>query len=213
MDLLKLKSATPVILRIKRDQDTAEFETQVIDHLDNCIVVAPILFEQKPLSFSSTEIKKTLVLFDKEAGKLYEWRNIEVKYGYYKKKTLCHLIYTSDLPVEVNRRENYRQYVGIDGLMIKTTERYKCVVKDVSNMGVGLVVSINVKIDVENLISVVFADENYAFSLRCKVMRVRDLGGGRTEIGCKLIEINNQLPKYVAHKQLQERRRVLGSMV
>lgn len=213
MDLLKLNIATPVILRIKRDQDTAEFETQVIDHLNNCIVVAPILFEQKPLSFSSTEIKKTLVLFDREAGKLYEWRNIEVKYGYYKKKTLCHLIYTSDPPVEVNRRENYRQYIGIDGLVVHFTERYKCVVKDVSNQGVGLVVSINVKIEPQDLVTVVFADENYSFALKCKVMRVRDLGGGRTEIGCKLTDINNTLPKYVAHKQLQERRRVLGSMI
>lgn len=213
MKLDRIDVGTAITLKVKRDSTVADFNTVLIAHVANCLVCEPLLHEGKIINFAIPGVTHEVQIFDNEAGKLYAWRNIEVKAGYYHKKTLCHLIYLNSLPVEINRRRNYRQYVGIEGDVFPFHKSpYKVIVKDVSNTGVGFIVEDKGELGIGQEVRVVFkdCDNKFRFALKSKIVRERKLANGSTEFGCRIPEPPHSLAAYVAHKQLEERKRVLG---
>lgn len=215
MDLDKMNSGTPVTLKVKRESTVADFDTVLIDHVGNCLVCQPMMHEGKIINFAISGVTHEVNIFDKDVGKLYAWRNIEIKAGYYKKTTLCHLIYLNSVPVEINRRNNYRQYIGID-CKAEVFHRpvVNVVLRDVSNNGVGFVAAERAYFEVGRMVKVSFSDEGgrFKFDLPCEIVRERELENGSIEYGCRVTEPPQSLANYVAHKQLEERKRVLGML-
>lgn len=213
MDLAHLAIDTVISLKVKRESTVAEFETVLIEHVGNCLVCQPIMHEGKMINFALPELSIDISVFDNEKGKLYSWRQVSVKAGYYKKKILCHLIYLDAPPVEVNRRNNYRQYVGIAGAAQAFHRPIsKVVIRDVSNRGVSFLVDDKGFFDVGKTVKVTFSDckGQFNFTLECEIVRERELENGKYEFGCAVINPPQSLSAYVAHKQLEERKRVLG---
>lgn len=213
MSLEKIESGTAITLKVKRDSTVADFDTVLIEHVGNCLVCEPLLHENKIINFSIPGVTHEVQIFDKSIGKLYAWRNIEVKAGYYKKKTLCHLIYLNSIPVEINRRTNYRQFVGVEGTVFPFHKQaLHILIRDVSNNGVGFIASEKGELEVGADVRVVFkdCDNRFNFALNCRIVRERELSRDTFEFGCKVIDPPSKLAQYVAHKQLLERKRVLG---
>ncbi len=213
MILRNIPNATPVTLKVKREGTVAVFETTVIEHLDNCLVCNPMYQDDKMINFQIPGLSAELNLFDRDEGKMYAWRNIEIKAGYFRKTTLSHIIYLYSLPVEINRRNNYRQYVGIDA---KATPFHRPTasvhIRDVSNNGIGFIVPDRGHFDVGKQITIKFTDGGgrFDFSLVCEIVRERELENGSIEFGCAVLNPPQSLATYVAHKQLEERKRILG---
>lgn len=215
MNLDKMDSGIPVTLKVKRESAVADFSTVLIDHVGNCLVCQPIMQDEKIINFSISGVTHEVNIFDKDVGKLYAWRNIEVKAGYYKKTTLCHLIYLNSVPVEINRRNNYRQYLGIEGKAeVFHRPSVDVILRDVSNNGIGIIARERAYFEVGRMVKITFSDEGgrFKFALPCEIVRERELETGGMEFGCSVIEPPQNLATYVAHKQLEERKRVLGML-
>lgn len=213
MDLSNIKAGKKVELKIKRDTTVATFETAVIEVVDNCLVCEPVLHEGRLVNFAIPDITREADIFDETVGKLYGWKDVEIKAGYFKKTTLCHLLYLNSAPFEINRRNDYRQYIGINGLA-EPFHRPKVdvIVRDVSNNGIGFIAEDKGNFEVGRHVSVSFSDEGgkYRFYLECKIVRERQMENGCYEVGCAVIAPPPTFSQYVVHKQLQERRKVLG---
>lgn len=212
MDLTKMPAGKQITLKIKRESTVAEFNTSVIEHLGDCVVCDPIMHEGKMINFAIEGLHKELSVFDTDTNKFYAWKSIDVKAGYYKKKTLCHLIYLNAPPVEINRRSNYRQYVGLRCKVEFFHNGFaEATLRDVSNNGLGL---IREKPDERFVVGkdarISFTDGSISFSLDATLVRARELENGLQEYGYQVINPPQKLAMYVAHKQLEERRRVLG---
>ena len=202
-----------MILKVKRESTVADFQTVLIDHVSNCLVCEPILHEGKIINFAIPGLTHEVQVFDKQDKKLYAWRNVEIKAGYFKKNTLCHLFYLNSLPVEINRRGNYRQYLGIEGDVFPFHKTpVPVIIRDISNNGVGVIAWDRGDLEVGLEVRVVFkdCDGKYNFALKCVIVRERKNENNRWEFGCKVIAPSSKLAQYVAHKQLEERKRVLG---
>ena len=215
MNLEKIDSGTQVSLKIKKENTIATFDTEIIDHVGNCLVCRPMLQDEKLINFAIPGITQEIQIFDNEHGKMYAWRNIEIKAGYYRKTTLCHLIYLNSVPVEINRRNNYRQVVGVEGKAIPFHRPPSAVyLKDVSNSGICFIVKERQHFEVGRKLKITFSDceGRFVFDLDCEIVRERELENGNLEFGCAISNPPQLLANYIAHKQLLERKRVLGML-
>lgn len=213
MGLDKIESGTPITLRVKRESTVADFETVLIDHVENCLVCKPILHDNKIINFAIPGVTEEVNVYDKASGKLFAWRNIEVKAGYFHKTMLCHLIYLNSEPVPVNRRNSYRQHVDIEAVAEIFHRPAKSVIlHDVSNSGVGFISKEREHFEVGRMLKMHIMDcrGKFDFSVTCEIVRERELSSGELEFGCKVTEPSADLANYVAQKQMEERRRVLG---
>ena len=200
-------------IKVKRDDAVADFDTTLIDIVGDCLLCEPIMHEGKAVNFKAPGLKTEMSLFDVNAGKLYCWKEPDIKLGYYRKKTLCQLIYLTSEPIEINRRANYRQYVGIPGKVVYFRSPPKdIIIRDVSNNGIGFLSEKKGEYKVGKMVNVSFVDEDgrYKFDLRCQIVRERELENGRFEYGCFVPNPPYMLGSYVAYKQIEERKRVLG---
>lgn len=213
MDLSKIPGGTPITLKVKREGTVAEFGTVLVEHVGGCLVCEPMMQDDSMINFAIPSMSFEVSVFDRDAGRLFCWREVEIKAGYYRKTKLCHLIYLKCGAVEINRRNNYRQYIGIEGV----AEPFhrppsKVMIRDVSNNGVGFIAKEKGFFEVGRQIRVSFYDENnrFHFKLDCNIVRERKMETGEVEFGCEVINPPQTLSMYVAHKQLEERKRVLG---
>ncbi len=214
MDIASIFS-TGMSLTIKatRDDAVADFDTTLVEIVGDCLLCEPIMHEGRAVSFKVPGLKTELNFFDKKAGKMYCWKDLDIKLGYYKKKTLCQLIYLTSEPIVVNRRNNYRQYIGLPGKVVYfRSAPVEVVIRDVSNNGIGFIMDQQAEFKVGKTVSVSFNDEDgrYRFDLKCQVVRERECDNGRFEYGCFVPDAPYTLGAYVAHKQIEERKRVLG---
>jgi len=202
----------PIVLKARREDAEAEFETTVVEIVGECLLCDPIMHEGKAVNFKAPGLKTEISVFDKNAAKMYCWRDLDIKLGYYKKKTLCQLVYVTGEPVVINRRACYRQYVGVSGKVTYFRKPMDVIIRDVCNNGVGIVSHEKGEFETGKTITVNFSDEDgkYKFELKCQVMRERQMDNGNYEYGCQVINPPHSLSMYVAHKQLEERKRVLG---
>lgn len=207
MVLDEIGAGKRVVVKISRDDETAEFETIVIERTDSCLVVEPIMHEGQRVDFSTSNVKKVLQVVDEAAGKLFEWRDVSIKSGMYKKTTACHLIYVKGDAVEVNRRLHFRQFIGLPGMVMPLSgENITIDVKDVSNFGVGFVCDNKGQLEAGSRCVVVFTDEEYRFDLNALIIWEKQLANGRYSFGCKVSKAPAKLPMYIAHKQMENRR-------
>ncbi|MBP5332242.1 MAG: PilZ domain-containing protein, partial [Lachnospiraceae bacterium] len=182
-----LTPGTPLSLKVRSEDAVADFDTTLISIVGDCLLCEPILHEGKAVSFNVPGLKTEMSVFDPNAGKIYCWRKLEIKLGYYRKKTLCQLIYPQCEPVEINRRANYRQYIGIPGKVVYfRSAPQDIIVRDVSNNGVGFLSDKKGEYTVGKMVNVSFNDEEgrYKFDLRCQIVPERELDNGRFEYGC-----------------------------
>lgn len=213
MELKKIVPGKKVVIKISREDTNAEFNTNVVEMIGNCIVCKPIMHESKLVNFNIPGIKTEIHIFDETEGKLYAWKQVEIKGGYYKKTTICHLIYLLSPAVEVNRRETYRQYVGINGFAEPFHRpKVEVIIRDVSNTGIGILAEEKGNFEVGRHVTVTFNDEGgrFRFILECKIVRERKTEQGAYEIGCIVIDPPALFGQYVAYKQLATRRKALG---
>ena len=214
MDIASILSkGMSLTLKVKRDDAVADFDTTLIEIVGDCLLCDPVTHEGKAVSFQAPGLKTEMHVFDKNAGKMYCWKDIVVKLGYYKKKTLCQLIYVKSDPIVINRRSNYRQYVGLTGKVVYfRSPPVEVLIRDVSNNGVGFLMDKQAEFKIGKTVNVSFNDEDgkFRFDLKCQVVRERECDNGRFEYGCLVPDPPYTLGAYVAHKQIEERKRVLG---
>ncbi len=217
MDLTEIFTPGMVLtLKAKSEDAVADFETELFEIVGDCLLCEPILHEGKAVNFRAAGVKTELNVIDRNSGKLYSWRELDIKLGYYRKKKLCQLIYVKCEPKEINRRNNYRQYLGIPGKVTpKRGTPMDIVIRDASNNGIGFITE--KKQDTFNpgkMIKINFSDEDgkYKFDLNCKIVREREMENGMHEYGCMVESPPYSLGQYVAHKQIEERKRVLGHL-
>lgn len=207
MKLYEIGENEQVQLVTKKDSSTLEYDVTILMNQQNILFIEPIMYEDMVVYFQAEQVH-TDIIYVGEEGKPLVWENCVVKHVAFNGKKY-HILYSDKDGKKLNRREAFRQYIGVRGMMqIDATRAIKdVIVKDISETGVAVVLedtSISIE-DVGNF-HLDFQDRTCRLSVQIQATVVRevDLEDGRRLFGAAVKHSNVDLSEYVAMKQKQE---------
>ena len=117
-----------------------------------------------------------------------------------------HVIVCANRLGEVNRREAFRLWVGVVGVVEIGREAHTVTIRDVSSGGVGFFAPPNADIKMDDSIKISFADssssQSFWFSTKATVVRILEGNRGEKIIGCRFYKEQEDIHEYVHKKQL-----------
>lgn len=207
MKLTGFGRGTEITIASTKKNSHHEFETEIISVKEDqdMVLVKPVVVNGRMVRFSDPEI--THIVTVNAGPKVYAYREVTMKevqtaskqYKY----ALC--IQTKEDVEAVNRREFFRVFLGITGVMQAGANRkvQEVVIKDVSAKGIGVICPNTLRISIGTSVFVDFVDEltKEEFKLDCVVVRCVKHDEEHVVYGCQLPESSDDMEKFVALKQ------------
>ncbi len=182
------------------------FKSEIVYSLNNSILIAGIKYHNRAISFSDQCTFNLLYLFQ---GKLYIWEKVTVKLVK-AESTVYHKIELNSDGKPYNRRETFRMYIGeempIIINMIEGPASFTVLIKDISESGLAFMAKED--FDTNRTIHLNITYHHMMICLKAVIIRKEFLEHiNLTLYGCKLIEKNQTLNKYIAEKQGEQLRK------
>lgn len=205
MLLVDIAPETKVILELDFDGHTYEFPSMVtnVDRQNNVIYAEPIRINGKVLSFSGSSVKVNLIM-NREDKSPYVWKGIGIATVIEKKGTQYKIVASRD-GFEMNRREAFRLFVGLDGVvqMGVNTKAIDVIVKDISENGFAFVSEEDKEEILNKTIRLVFRDLSQNFTVMGTVVRKVKISENKILYGCQLCDKDKKVEAYISEKQRQ----------
>ena len=172
------------------------------------VSIKPIIVNNTIVSFSSEKISISMTAID--GRKPYTWKDVQVVKVSLQEYGSIHII-LSDIDAKTfNRRNEYRLFLGVDGIC-KFGNAYEfknVLIKDISCSGLGMLInkSNGIKPNVGMEVTVQFElidndGTSKKYTLRGTVVRYLTTGNNEQLIGCKLIGQNPEIEKMIYERQ------------
>ncbi|MCF2642744.1 MAG: PilZ domain-containing protein [Roseburia sp.] len=213
MKLYEIPDSEYITITVKNEENASlEYRVPVLFCKQEILFVEPIRKNGKMLNFEVPGIQIAITYVPSD-GMPLEWRGCTINPFVYEEKPY-HIIYCTHEGKHINRRKTYRQYLGYIGTL-RIALDHKTVgvtVKDISVTGVSFIsVTEFSKSDI-GMFQLNYLDEELEMQVQVsgEVVRIEQLKDTRFIYGCRLIESNMNIGKYIARKQKKaaERRRI-----
>lgn len=207
MKLYEIGENEQIQIVAKNEKASWEYVTQIVMNQKNILFIEPIMHNGLVVNFQVDQVQ-TDVIYVNEDGKPLVWEKCLMKSVTYN-GAKYHIIYSDKDGRRLNRRETFRQYIGIKGILqIDSTRAMKDVtVKDLSETGVAFV-SDNMSLHMEDIgnFHLNFQDKDCRLSVQIEgtVVREVDVEENRRVFGATIRKANVDLSEYVAMKQKRE---------
>lgn len=208
MEIRELSTDYKMSITISNGQSQMTIPSVIDSVVGNKLYVEPFMHNGIVLNFNSSNISLSMIAYEDEKSP-YIWKSIIIEKEVVDNK-IYHVISSGLSGVRINRRENFRVYVGLDA---KATinggkEKIDVIVKDISETGFAVLVDSNVqsKINTNDALLVEFYDpaQEQFMSLLGRIVR-----GAVLEkyylFGCRTLKDGGMSRKYIANKQLEKR--------
>ena len=209
---------TSAITEVKSSAD-ARFISRLQDKLNHIplVVINKLEYEGKTLIFEGSKfICKVSTTYN---GKTYLWESVRIAKLDLPSKDCKHCIISQENSSPINQRSEYRQYIGLKGIVKIGDSRAvrEIVVRDVSHSGVGFVISGAVDILQGDHVIISWHDTGFnkhrkelvdlLYKVEAKVVRVTPMPNDRNMVGCLLDDTYPMVEKYLMAKQREELRK------
>lgn len=207
MKLYEIGENEQIQIIAKNEKASWEYVTKIVMNQKNILFIEPIMHDGLIVNFQVGQVQTDVIYVD-EDGKPLIWEKCLMKSVTYSGEKY-HIIYSDKDGRRLNRRETFRQYIGIKGILqIDSTRAMKDVtVKDVSETGVAFV-SDNMSLHMEDIgdFHLNFQDKDCRLSVQIEgtVVREVDVEEKRRVFGATVRKSNVDLNEYVAMKQKRE---------
>lgn len=207
MKLYEIEENEQIQVIAKKDDVSLEYTVTILMNQRNILFIEPIMHDDIIVNFEADQVEMNVVYIGEE-GKPLIWENCMVKHVTYN-GAKYHILYSDKDGKKLNRRESFRQYVGIKGMLQIDSTRaiHEVVVRDVSGTGIGFV-SDNKSLHMEDIgaFHLSYQDRECRLSVQLEgtVVREVELEDGRRVFGATVRKGNINLNEYVAMKQKQE---------
>lgn len=209
LDEILSEPDSKIVLEATVGDQVLSFPVSTIKVKNKLLLVEPILMQNKPLSFKGTSL--TLNWY-RPNEKPVVWKNVGAAYYTIEDNKKVHIIRTTTEPVEINRREDYRQYIGLNGVANAGMgiEELNVTVKNISKSGFAFVSNEQIVPYESRLVKMEFADMDYdqSFLLVGLIVREEITEQNRYAYGCKLNKQDVCLNRYILYKQREELLRI-----
>lgn len=214
MKLYEITEGEPIQVIVSIGKNKLEFMTIVEACKGEVVLVEPIRYEGKLLDFNSDQIDIT-VMYVVNGEKPMIWQKCAIRYVQ-TKELQYHAIICKKDGVHWNRRESFREYVGMAGFVVSedTRKRWDIIVKDISTDGVAFVINSEdvSKEDIGNF-HLEFEDpgSNLNIRLNGRVVREETVDENRKVFGAAMKKANVDIGVYILQKQRRDIARKRGN--
>ena len=172
------------------------------------IHLAPILRNEKPVSFSGKSIQTHLLaFFDEQIPHVF--RNVHLTLTRRDRESVWYTVTASAASVPYNRRRYYRCYIGLDSVVRIGAHRaaHNAIIKDLSIGGFGFVVSPDVECSIGEMVHFSLSEripevsKVFSFSIYGIIVNKRELENGNIVCGCRMTSNPANIDSYIATKE------------
>ncbi|MBR3807519.1 MAG: PilZ domain-containing protein [Lachnospiraceae bacterium] len=207
MEIYELTTAHKMSITIANARTNISLNSNIVFVEDNKLYVEPFVYEGAVLNFDSANVTISMIAYEEEKSP-YLWQVVHIAKEV-RDNTPYHVISSNLSGVKINRRENFRLFLGIEGTAtLMGGKPFDVLVKDISSSGFAVLVDMNKPINVHknDIMQLEFVDAtfNEDFVLNGRVVRM-DKTDKYLLYGCRMVSENPVIDKYIANKQLENR--------
>lgn len=204
MKLNELDTGANIILKVNIQEQSFEFASYIIDKNKNGVFAEPVRMDDKVISFGGESVHIDLMYIRKDKPP-FVWKNV-VCTTIQSSGTTKYQLTVNGEGYEMNRREAFRIFVGVNGVIQIGTNRkaLDIIVKDVSETGFAVVAQDDMERFVNMPVRMVFTDMNRSFALMGLIVRKVVIAPNKILYGCRLGVQNSELSRYITEKQRQQ---------
>ena len=207
MEIYELTSAHKMSITIANARTNISLNSNIVFVEDNKLYVEPFVYEGAMLNFDSANVSISMIAYEEEKSP-YLWQVVHITKEV-RDNTPYHVISSNLSGVKINRRENFRLFLGIEATAtLMGGKAFDVIVKDISSSGFAVLVDMNspIKIHKNDIMQLEFVDKAFEedFVLNGRVVRM-DKTDKYLLYGCRLVAENPVIDKYIANKQLENR--------
>jgi len=201
MLLSQLIQNSNLILEININNQHLEFKSAVVAKIGDYILIEPVRIKEKVVNFENGSVLIDLLLIRDNKTPII-WKRVLLKNTIHNGKTYYKVVPTGE-GFEINRRNAYRMYIGIKGVVQVGTNSVPMdiIIKDVSENGFSFVTQDNVNKSLKTTVRLVFGDCNKTFNLNGLLIRREEINQSKYVYGCILNIRNLFLNQYINEKQ------------
>lgn len=214
MKLYEIKQEEKVTITATNSEGISlHYKTKTVFCINDMLFVEPVRQDEAVLDFSGKDLTISLTYAQKD-GIVLEWKKCAIKNVRYQ-KVLYTILYSTAEGKKVNRRDTYRQFLAYEGILHfdKSRRERKVTVRDISVMGVGIIMEEEHELKDMGLLYLEFRDEELDLPLQLCAKPVRKESLNETQImyGCRIVQSDINMGRYIALKQKNEACRVHGT--
>ena len=207
MEIYELTDAHKMSITVSNARTDISLSSNIVYVEDNKLYVEPFVYEGAILNFDSTNVTISMIAYEEEKSP-YLWQVIYITREVRDNRTY-HVITSNMSGVKINRRENFRLFLGIEATArIMGGPVFGVIIKDISSTGFAILVDMNspIKIHKNDIMQIEFSDKAFEeeFVLSGRVVRM-DKTDKYFLYGCRMTTTNPAVDKYIANKQLENR--------
>lgn len=205
--LAEFEKGTEITICSKKEHSHYEYNTEIIrTQKSQGLVIAEVVIA-KGREVHYLDINTEHMVTVNAGSKVYVYRDVTVvniktlEQSY--KFAICIRSMADVQPV--NRRNFFRVYLGVDGVLQAgiNNRSAEVVVKDISANGLGVICTKKLQFPIGMNVLVTFVDEltSEKYEIECVIVRCVQNDSDSVIYGCQLPEINDAMQKIVALKQ------------
>ncbi len=208
MEIRELTPSFKMSITISNQQSSMTLNSDIAFVNGDKLYVTPFEHNGVILNFNSNAVVISMIAYQEEKTP-FLWKIVHIT-----RENIDGVNYhviTSDVAgVKINRRENFRVFIGIDGkaTILGKEVPFDVMVKDVSESGFAILVDVTspVKINKNEAVMIDFYDSvvDERFTLSGRVVRA-EVAERYVLYGCRLLKDNDLMRRYIANKQLANR--------
>lgn len=208
MEIREITSSFKMSITISNQRSDITLSSEIAFVQNDKLYVLPFEHNGVILNFNSDSVVISMIAYQEEKAP-YLWKIVHIGREVIDGVTY-HVITSDVVGVRINRRENFRVFLGIDGkaTILGKDVPFDAMVKDISESGFAILVDITseVKINKNEAVMIDFYDAGLEehFNLTGRVVRA-EVTEKYVLYGCRLLKDSPLVRKYIANKQLENR--------
>lgn len=210
MRLDELQEGQEVTILASVGNEQLDFTTTVeeVNTKKHCIYLAPILKDDKPISFRGNFVHTHLfVSLEEQIPHIF--RNVQILLVRRNNDEICYNVTASTTSVKHNRRRHFRCYIGQETTFTVGTHRapYLGILKDISISGFCFTVDSDKACAIGDMVHFKYNEripevmKVYNFNIYGIIVNIRELENGRTLCGCRITSNPAGIDSYIATKE------------
>lgn len=212
MKIGELGIGTEISIEIKAGQKNFTFCQTVEQIMKGVVITSPLIYEGRMLNLNSGDVSITVYAQGDEEVPL-QFRGCTAKLLQGKGRKLCAIACNNE-GKRVNRRSNFRIFIGVSGTVSLSDGsgiKVDVTVRDISLMGVGFVVDKSKWEKEVSHVGIEFRGINEGnMRIQATVVHVTEVENNMLIVGCRILNCANDLSTYITHKQRENLRKISG---
>ena len=208
MDLINVPIGTELGIELSYNGVSLRRVTTILVCKNNILLCEPIFDDSnEPVEFEFGSDISCNVRIAMEGYEAQMYQNVQIRTCVWQGES--YIVLANARPsLKSNRREAYRQYIGLNGVVKRERDEINVRVRDLSMTGVAFICNkeYNGLCNIDDEVNVEFEDIELdrGLNLLARVVRIDDYTDDNIILGCLILTSSSSIGNYVAIKQAQE---------